>query len=56
MPKELNDAFQDTIKRIESQPAAKRTQGLKTLQWVFLAERQLSTDELRQALSIQLGD
>jgi hypothetical protein len=39
MPKGLDDAFQVTIRRIESQSEAKKQQGMDTLKWVFLAER-----------------
>jgi hypothetical protein len=56
MPKGLHDAFQETLKRIENQPTAKRLQGYETLKWVFLAERQLSVDELCYALAIKPGD
>ncbi|CCX34632.1 Similar to ankyrin [Exophiala dermatitidis NIH/UT8656]; acc. no. EHY59712 [Pyronema omphalodes CBS 100304] len=38
MPKGLNDAFQDTLRRIQSQPGQKGKQALNALTWVFLAE------------------
>jgi hypothetical protein len=56
MPKKLYDAFQTTSYRIENQSEARKQQGLDTLKWVFLAERQLSVNELQCALSIRPGD
>jgi hypothetical protein len=56
MPKGLNDAFQDTLRRIQSQPEQKGKQALNALKWVFLAERQLTINELCCALSVRVGD
>jgi hypothetical protein len=56
MPTKLDDAFLDTIRRIESQSLSRKEQGMNTLAWVFLAERQLKIEELRCALSIRPGD
>jgi ankyrin repeat protein len=56
MPRELEGTFLEMIRRIESQPEGKKNQGLSTLQWVLLSERQLTIEELRHALSIRPGD
>jgi hypothetical protein len=56
MPTKLDDAFLDTIRRIKSQPQARKEQGMNTLAWFFLAERQMKIDELRCALSMRPGD
>ncbi|KAI5787946.1 hypothetical protein FPQ18DRAFT_414163 [Pyronema domesticum] len=49
--KKLEDAFQVTIARINSQPLAKANQGMEVLKWTYLAKRQLSVIELRHALA-----
>ncbi|CCX04360.1 Similar to hypothetical protein AOR_1_934164 [Aspergillus oryzae RIB40]; acc. no. XP_001819039 [Pyronema omphalodes CBS 100304] len=56
VPTKLDDAFLDTIRRIESHPLSIKEQGMNTLSWVFLAERQLKIEELRCALSVKPGD
>jgi hypothetical protein len=56
MPKRLDAAFQTTIDRIQNQSDSRKRQGMDTLRWVFLAERQLTLEELRHALSIMIGD
>ncbi|KAI5815984.1 hypothetical protein BZA77DRAFT_264639 [Pyronema omphalodes] len=56
MPRELEGTFLDMIRRIESQSEGKKNQGLITLQWVLLSERQLTIEELRHAISIRPGD
>jgi hypothetical protein len=55
MSTKLDDAFLDTIRRIESQPQSKKEQGMNTLAWIFLAERQLDIEELRCPLSSRPG-
>ncbi|KAI5815999.1 hypothetical protein BZA77DRAFT_344514 [Pyronema omphalodes] len=56
MPKKLDEAFQNTLRRIENQPASRGTQGMDTLKWIFLSEEPLTLDELSHALSIKPGD
>ncbi|KAI5819859.1 hypothetical protein BZA77DRAFT_274893 [Pyronema omphalodes] len=56
MPKGLNAAFQDTLRRIQNQPEQKGKQALDAIKWVFLAERQLTVKELCCALSVRVGD
>lgn len=51
MPTKLNDAFKTTIDRIRGQPDVKSQQGMEILQWIYLAERQLTIDQLRHALA-----
>jgi hypothetical protein len=56
MPKQLDQAFEATIQRIQNQSEARKRQGLEALKWVFLAEEQLTIDALRHALSVRPGD
>jgi hypothetical protein len=51
MPKKLEDAFEVTISRINSQAPAKANQGMEVLKWTYLAKRPLSVMELRHALA-----
>jgi hypothetical protein len=56
MPRELQGAFKATIDRIKRQPEAKSEQGMDVLQWVFLAKRLLTVEELRHALAVNADD
>lgn len=51
LPKQLDEAYQVTLERIGSQSSALASQGMEVLKWTFLAERQLTIQELRHALA-----
>lgn len=53
---EINDIYDDIIKRIEQQPATRRTLALKTLGWIAIAARPLSMEELQHALAVDIGE
>jgi ankyrin repeat protein len=55
IPEGLQDAFEVTIKRINHQKS-KSKHAMKILQWIFLAVRPLSIDELRHALATHPND
>lgn len=52
MPGELQGAFKATIDRIKRQPGAKSKQGMNVQQWVLLAKRLLTVEELRHPLAV----
>ncbi|KAF3804322.1 hypothetical protein GCG54_00000674 [Colletotrichum gloeosporioides] len=52
----LNRAYDQAIERIRCQPPRFCDLGIKTLAWIVFAERPLSTDDLRHALAVKLGD
>jgi ankyrin repeat protein len=47
--------YDNTIKRIESQPSTKSALARNVLSWITYAERPLTTEELCHALAIELG-
>ncbi|OCL07167.1 ankyrin [Glonium stellatum] len=51
-----DQAYDDAIKRIESQPPNKSELGLDVLSWIIYAHRPLTTGELRHALAVELGE
>lgn len=53
MPRALNDAFRLTMERVKNQTSDIAEQALNVLKWIFLAERPLTLEELRHALSIE---
>ncbi|KAI5810839.1 hypothetical protein BZA77DRAFT_347519 [Pyronema omphalodes] len=55
MPEGLEDAFEVTLKRINRQKS-KSKHAMKIVQWIFLAVRPLSIDELRHALATHPND
>ncbi|CAD6564823.1 MAG: hypothetical protein ASARMPREDX12_004447 [Alectoria sarmentosa] len=56
MPQGLNDAFQETLQRIQGLSDGRRRLGLNTLMWVSHVGRPLLVAELSDALAIKLGD
>jgi ankyrin repeat protein len=56
MPRGLEGAFKATVDRIKCQAPAASDQGMNILQWVFLATRQLTVEELRHALAVNEED
>jgi hypothetical protein len=55
MPKKLDDAFSITIERIRKQ-GERSKQAMRLIQWVFLAERSLSLEELLHAFAVEPKD
>ncbi|CCX31727.1 Similar to Putative ankyrin repeat protein RBE_0317; acc. no. Q1RJR6 [Pyronema omphalodes CBS 100304] len=56
MPKKLYDVFGITLERIRNHKPAVSTQAINILQWIFLASRPLTLEELRHALAVESGD
>jgi hypothetical protein len=56
MPKKLYNVFGITIERIKTQKPAVSAQAMNVLQWIFLAARPLSLEELCHALVVESGD
>ncbi|KAI5807806.1 hypothetical protein BZA77DRAFT_391973 [Pyronema omphalodes] len=54
MPVKLETAFKSTISRIQNQDSERSRQAMDVLKWTFLAQRPLSVEELRHALSVDL--
>ena len=52
----LNQAFENTVRRIEDEPRNRREVALRSLMWVLRARRPLRVSELRHALAIQVGE
>ncbi|KAL9103979.1 MAG: hypothetical protein Q9163_001041 [Psora crenata] len=56
MPTGLHDAFDDTLRRIQSLPESRRRLGMATLMWLSHAKTGwLTVGELREALAIPLS-
>jgi hypothetical protein len=56
MPRALHAAFETTIERIQNQDPEMAQQGMNVLTWTFLANRQLTIEELRHALAVEPDD
>lgn len=54
MPHGLNDAFEETLQRIQKQPHGRSKLAMRTLMWISHARRPLKVDELSEALAINL--
>ncbi|KAL8938890.1 MAG: hypothetical protein Q9216_003654 [Gyalolechia sp. 2 TL-2023] len=52
LPRRLEGAFEDTIRRIQSQDGLCRELALKCMMWITYAKRPLTVDELGDALAI----
>jgi ankyrin repeat protein len=52
----LNDAYDETMKRIEQQKPGLSDLAKKTLAWITYAQRQLTTVELQHALAVEVDD
>lgn len=55
MPRDIEDAFGETLQRIQNQPDGQNTLGMNTLMWLAHARRPLLVAELSEALAIRPG-
>ena len=55
MPRDIEDAFGETLQRVQNQPDGRDTLGMNTLMWLAHARRPLLVTELSEALAIRLG-
>ena len=55
MPRGLEDAFKETLERIQKQPEGQNTLGMNTLMWLAHVRRPLLVNELSEALAIRSG-
>lgn len=55
LPHTLQDAFGETLARIQSQHNGRKRLGMNTLMFIFHAKRSLSVEELSEALAIRSG-
>lgn len=55
MPRGLEDAFEETMCRIQDQPDGRKRLGMNTLMWISHARRPLIVKELSEALAIRTG-
>ena len=55
MPRDIEDAFGETLQRIQNQPDGQNTLGLNTLMWLAHARRPLLVAELSEAIAIRPG-
>ena len=56
MPKELDDLYRETLKRIQGQPGEDGALGIRVLSWVTHARRPLSVEELRHGLAVEYDE
>lgn len=56
IPRNLSNSFGGIIDQIRRQPVAKAAQAMRVLKWCLFAEKQLTVQELRHALSVSPGD
>lgn len=55
LPRDLDDAFLNTLQRIQAQPDGQDTLGMATLMWLAYARRPLHVNEMSEALAIKPG-
>jgi hypothetical protein len=55
LSRNLPEAFEETIARIQRLPDSRRRLGINTLMWICHAKRTLTVFELSEALSVRLG-
>ena len=55
LPKDLNQTYDETMKRIDSQKEDERDLACQVLMWVANSKRLLSVGELQEALAIESG-
>lgn len=55
MPCGLDDAFEETMCRIQNQPDGRKRLGMNTLMWISHARRPLLVKELSEALAVRTG-
>jgi len=53
LPSSLNETFQKTLLRIRRQSETSIDLAMQTMEWIFLAKRPLSVEELGQGLSVR---
>lgn len=56
LPGELSETYDDAMSRTATQPREYAILAAQVLSWIFYAKRPLSVPELREALSIELGE
>lgn len=55
LPRDIEDAFGETLQRIQNQPDGQNTLGMNTLMWLAHAKRPLLVAELSEAIAIRPG-
>ena len=55
LSRNLPEAFEETIARIQRLPESRRRLGINTLMWICHAKRTLTVFELSEALSVRHG-
>jgi hypothetical protein len=55
LSRNLPEAFEETIARIQRLPESRRRLGISSLMWICHAKRALTVTELSEALSIRVG-
>lgn len=53
MPRNLHEAFKETLARIQRQPGGRQRLGMNTLMWISHAKSPLTVNELSEALAIR---
>ena len=56
MPRDLHQAFYQTLARIQRQPDGRKRLGMKTLLWISHARGSLTVAELSEALAVKPGN
>lgn len=56
LPTQLNEAFESSLQRINSQPSALRDLAHRAINWIVNVERPLRSAELAQAFAVEYGD
>ena len=56
MPSGLDEAFEETLQRIQRQPEKRRMLGMSILMWISHARRPLKVAELSEALAVKVGE
>ena len=56
MPRELDDLYGETLKRIQGQPGEDGALGMRVLSWVTHTRRPLSVEELRHGLAVEYDE
>jgi hypothetical protein len=56
LPKDTNEVYADTIKRVEAQPEKSRKLAKQVFSWIIYACRQLSPEELQHGIAVTSYD
>jgi hypothetical protein len=56
LPKDTNEVYGDTMKRVEAQPEQSRKLAEQVFSWIIYAYRQLSPEELQHAIAVTSYD